>query len=138
MLVSGVEMLGAETGACVEVEEGEWIVLSLVFWLLSTDNEDVDVEFSDCNITDVGDPSVGEQASHFIEYTYTPGSKSISKIVCVKIAASLIFWDNFLIIFFSMFSPNFPIMCISINASINLEPVKLGDWYDKFDLPSYT
>ena len=58
-----MEMIGAETCACVEVEEGEWIVLSLVFWLLTTDNEDVDVLFSDCNIADVGDPNVDEQAS---------------------------------------------------------------------------
>ena len=69
----GVEMLGAETGACVEVEEVEWIVLCLVFWFLSTDSEDIDVEFSDCNITDVGDPSVGEQAS-VVEEEATCGS----------------------------------------------------------------
>ena len=31
ILAFGVEMLGAETGACVEVEEGELIVLSLLF-----------------------------------------------------------------------------------------------------------
>ena len=31
--------------------------------MMGQGREDVDVEFSDCKITDVGDPSVGEQAS---------------------------------------------------------------------------